>query len=173
MSQMPWSRANRRKRRALDIDGRGGAAVIVAPHSQPKWRGRLARGFAGRRSFRIWQGGVTNRKPHQPLRQDRVDPSTWFANALPILDCRHRIVKMLQDVTGINIIKLIVLECLHCSGIAHILIVMDAIGQADGIRSIVCINPATADVNALALDVFPIEAFLDSAFMRLPGLCHE
>jgi hypothetical protein len=62
---------------------------------------------------------------------------------------------------------------LHCSGIAHILIVVNAIGQADGICAIVRVNPSASDVNPLAIDVFPIEAFLDSAFMRLPGLCHE
>lgn len=107
------------------------------------------------------------------MRQADDYPSTWSAYPLPILDGCHRVVQMLQYMGCIDIVELIVLECLHCSGIAHILIVMDAIGQADGIRSIVCINPATADVNALALDVFPIEAFLDSAFMRLPGLCHE
>lgn len=79
---------------------------------------------------------------------------------------------MLQNVTRIDIVELIVLVYVHGSRIAHILVVVNAILQADSIRSIVCINPATADVNALALYVFPIEAFLNSSLMRFPGLRH-
>ena len=99
-------------------------------------------------------------------------PSTWSAYPLPIFDGCHRIVQMLQNVTRIHIVELIVLVDVHGSRITHILVMVNAIGDGDGIRSIVCINAATADVNALALDVFPVKAFLDSAFMCLPGLRH-
>ena len=99
-------------------------------------------------------------------------PSTRSAYPHPILDGRNRIVQMLQNMTRIDIVELIVLVDVHGRSIAHIFIVMDAIGQADCIRSIVCINPATSDVNPLAIDVFPVKAFLDSPFMCLPGLRH-
>lgn len=99
-------------------------------------------------------------------------PSIRFADPHPILDGSHRIVKMLQDMGCIDIIEFIVLVDVHGSRIAHILVMVNAILQADSIRSIVCINPATSDVNALAFDILTVKAFLDSSIMRLPCLRH-
>jgi hypothetical protein len=100
------------------------------------------------------------------------DVPTRFANAVPVLDGGHRVIQMLQNMGSVNVVKGIVSVFVHCGCIAIIFVMVNAIGQADGVHAIVGVNSAAADVNALTFDVKVVKSCCQSALVCFSCFSH-
>ncbi len=98
--------------------------------------------------------------------------ATRFANAVPVLDGSHRVIQMLQHMGSVNVVKGIVSVFLHCGCIAIIFVVVNAIGQANGVNSIVGVNSAATNVNALPFDIKVVKSCCQSALVCFSCFSH-